>query len=138
MFNQRAYKITDAAGVSEFRAVIQDTAVTAGGAVKKPTAANDVKFVGVTQEAQATQNRSVLVRETGRTKVVAAAPIAVGDAVAIADNTGKVTTCQSDYEAAAGVAKLLYVIGFCRTPAGADGDIFEMDIQPHLVKTAAS
>jgi hypothetical protein len=131
---QRAYKITDAAGVLQFRAVVQDGA----GACKKPAAANAAKCVGVTQEAQATQNRNVLVRESGRTFVTAAGKIDAGDAVAIGDNTGKVVSCETDYAAAAGVAKLIYCIGFARTDAAADGDICEIEIRPHLVKTAAS
>jgi hypothetical protein len=132
--SMRAYKITDATGVLQYRAVVQDGA----GACKKPAGANAPKFVGVTQEDQPNQYRSVTVKESGRTFAVAAGAIAAGDAVAIGDNTGKVVSCQADYEAAAGVAKLVYCIGFARTAAGADGDIFEFEIRPHLVKTPAS
>ncbi len=129
------YKITDAAGVGKFLAVVQSTNA---GEVKKPTGANDPKFIGITQEAQATQNKPVVVKELGRSFVIAGGAIAVGDAVQIHDTDGRVQSCQTDYAAAAGTAKLVYCIGFARTAAGADGDIIEIDIHPHLVKTAAS
>jgi hypothetical protein len=131
----RSYKITDAAGVLANRAVVQGTNA---GEVAKPGAANAGKFVGITQEAQATQNKSVLVKESGRSFAVASGAIAVGDAVNIGDTTGKVASCQTGYVATPGTAALVYCIGFARTAATADGDIIEIQIQPHLVKTAAS
>jgi hypothetical protein len=132
----RSYKIEDAAGVSKFRAVVQGTVA---GAVKKPSAENEGKFVGVTQEDQATQNRSVRVQESGRTFAVAATgTIAVGDYVRIADNVGKMNSAQADVVLAPGTAKINYVIGVARTAAAADGDIFELEIQPFVAKTAVS
>jgi hypothetical protein len=131
----RTYKITDAAGVLAYRAVVQGTNE---GEVKKPSAANEGKFVGVTQEAQATQNRGVLVKETGRTKGIASGVIAVGDWVRIGDNTGKFESAQTDVVAVPGTAKVNYPVGMARTAAGADGDEFWFQIQPFVVKTAAS
>jgi hypothetical protein len=131
----RAYKITDAAGVLQHRAVVQGTNA---GEAKKPSAENEGKFIGVTQEAQATQNKSVVVKEAGRTPAVAAGIISVGDYVRIGDNTGKFTSAQTDAIAAPGTAKVNYVVGVARTAAGADGDIFELEIQPFVVKTAAT
>jgi hypothetical protein len=131
----RSYRITDAAGVLIFRAVVQDAAA---GDVKKPAAANAVGFVGVTQEAQAIQNRSVLVKEAGRTFVVAAGAIAVGDYVNIADATGKVASCNATVIAAPGAASATYVLGVARTAAAADGDLIEVEIQPFVAKTAVS
>jgi hypothetical protein len=132
----RSYKIEDVAGVYKFRAVVQGTVA---GAVKKPSAENEGKFVGVTQEAQATQNRSVRVQEGGRTFAVAATGgIAVGDYVRIADSAGKMNSAQADVVLAPGSAKINYVIGVARTAAAADDDIFELEIQPCVVKTAAS
>jgi len=132
----RAYKIEDAAGVLQFRAVVQGTAA---GAVKKPSAANEGKFVGVTQEAQATQYRSVVVKESGRTFVVAAGVIALGDAVYIGDSAGKVASCQTALvDLAESTAYVTYVIGFARTAAGADGDIIEIQIQPFAKCTPVS
>ncbi len=131
----QSYKIEDAAGVLRYRAVVRGAAE---GGVKKPAAANEGKFVGITQDSQAVQNKAVTVKTQGRSFVVAAGVIAYGDAVGIGDNTGKVISAQTDYAAAAGVAKNVYVIGFAETAAGADGDIIEINIQPQLVKTAAS
>ena len=132
----RAYKIEDGAGVLQYRAVVQGTAA---GAVKKPSAENEGKFVGVTQEAQATQYRSVVVKESGRTFAVAATgTIAIGDYVRIADSAGKMNSAQTDAVAVPGTAKVNYVIGVARTAAAADGDIFELEIGPFCVKTAAN
>jgi len=131
----KGWKVTDAAGVLQFRAVVQGTNA---GECKKPSAANEGKFVGVTQEAQDTQNRTVLVKESGRSFAVAAGIISVGDYVRIADNTGKIESAQTDAIAVPGSAKVNYVIGVARTAAGADGDICEIQIQPFVVKTAVS
>jgi len=132
----RSYKIEDAAGVLIYRAVVQGTAA---GAVKKPSAENEGKFIGITQEAQATQYRSVPVKESGRSFAVAATgTIAVGDYVRIADSAGKMNSAQADVVLAPGSAKINYVIGVARTAAAADGDIFELQIQPFVAKTAAS
>jgi len=132
----RAYKIEDAAGVLQYRAVVQGTAA---GAVKKPTAENEGKFVGVTQEAQATQYRSVVVKESGRTAVVAAGVIAVGDAVQIGDNTGAVVSAQLELvDLAESTAVPVNVIGFARTAAGASGDIIEMQIAVFVKLTPVS
>lgn len=135
MNEYRSYKIMDAAGVGKFLAVVQGTNA---GEVKKPTAVNDGKFVGITQEEQATQNKSVNVKRAGFSFAIAGGAIAVGDAVQIHDTDGRLQSCQTDYAAAAGTAKLVYCVGFAETAAGADGDIFELRIHPHLVKTAAS
>lgn len=126
----RSYKIEDAAGVLIHRAVVQGTVA---GAVKKPSAENEGKFIGITQEAQATQYRSVPVKESGRSFVVAAGVIAVGDAVQIGDNTGKVVSAQVELvDVDVNPAALVYVIGFARTAAGADGDLIEIQIQPFV------
>lgn len=129
------YRITDAAGVGAGLAVVQDTAA---GDVKKPAAANAVGFVGVTQYAQATQNKSVSVKEYGRTFGVAAGAIAVGDWVYIADNTGKFASCEASVNLAPGTALQINICGKARTAAAVSGDLFEFDIQPFVVKTAAS
>lgn len=131
----RSYKITDAAGVLIYRAVVQGANA---GEVKKPAAADEGKAVGFTQEAQATQNKSVLVKEAGRTFAVAAGAIAVGDAIGIADATGKVKSVQTDMAAAPGVAKVVNVLGYARTAAAADGDMIEAQIAIFTVKTAVS
>jgi len=129
------WRITDAAGVLQHRAVVQGTNAKD---CKKPTGSNEGKFVGITQEAQDTQNRNVVLKESGRSFAVAAGIIAVGDYVRIADATGKVESAQTDAIAAPGTAKVNNIIGQARTAASADGDIIEIVIQPFVVKTAAS
>ena len=131
----RTYKITDAAGVLAGRVVVQGTNA---GECKKPSSADEGKAIGITQEAQATQNKGVLVKESGRSRVVAAGVIAVGDAIGIADNTGKVKSVQTDMAAAPGTAKVVNVLGYARTAAGADGDEIEVQINIFTVKTAAT
>jgi hypothetical protein len=121
--------------VGKFLAVVQGAAA---GEVKKPAAANEGKFMGMTQEDQGTQNKSVLVKRAGFSFAVAGGAIAVGDAVSIGGATGKLASCQIDYAAGVGVAKQVYCVGFAETAAGADGDIFELRIHPHQVKTAVS
>lgn len=128
-------RITDAAGVLIHRAVVLGS--TAGDCAK-PGAANAGKFAGITQEAQATQNRSVRVKTSGRTFATAAGTIAVGDYVGIADTAGKLASNQTAAVATPGSAGLVYVVGIAKTAATDDGDIFEMEICPFLVKTAAS
>jgi len=131
----RSYKIEDAAGVGKFLAVVQGSAA---GAVKKPAAADEGKCVGITQEDQLTQNRSVNVKKSGFTFGVAGAAIAAGDAVGIAGNTGKLKSVQTAMAAAPGVVAVVNVVGYAETAAAVDGDIFELEIQRFTVKTALS
>ncbi len=132
----RTYKIEDAAGVLQYRAVVQGTAA---GAVKKPSGAGEGKFIGFTQEAQATQNKSVSVKRSGFSFAVAAGAIAVGDAVEIADNTGKVQSAQAKLvDLAEATAVVHYIVGTAETAAGADGDIIEVFIQPYAKLTPVS
>lgn len=120
----RSYKITDAAGVGKFLAVVQGTNA---GECAKPSGAGVGNCIGVTQEDQLTQNRSVRVRSFGRTFGVAAGAIAVGDAVDISANTGKFRSAQTRLaQATAGAAEVVNVVGYAETAAGADGDIFEI------------
>ncbi len=133
MTGQRnTYKITSAGGVLQYRAVVQGAN---SGEVTLPAGANAPKFVGVTQAAQPGQNRGVSVQETERTFAVAMGAINAGDAVNIGDNTGKFASCQVSYSAEPGLDELVYCVGFARTAAALDGDIFQLQIQPHLVKT---
>jgi hypothetical protein len=129
------FRIQDAAGVSKYRAVVQGTLA---GDIAKPAGAHVAKFVGITQEDQATQWKGVRVKTCGRTFAVASNATAVGDYVGIADNTGKVVSNHAAAIAAPGEAANVFVIGVARTAAQADGDIIEIDIQPFMVKTAAS
>ncbi len=123
----RAYKITDAAGVGKFLAVVQGANA---GEVTKPGGAGVGKVVGVTQEDQLTQNRNVRVRSFGRTFGIASGAIAVGDAVDINAATGKFRSAQARLAAAtAGAAEVVNVVGYAETAAAADGDIFEIRLE---------
>ena len=106
---------------------------------KKPSAENEGKFVGITQDAQATQYKAVSVQKAGISYAVAAGVVAYGDAVGIADSAGKLKSVQSTMAAGlASPASVLYVVGYAETAAGADGDIFKVDIRPSVVPLAAS
>jgi hypothetical protein len=131
----RTYTITDAAGVGKFRAVVQDTAE---GKVKKPAAANAPGFVGISQEAQGTQNGKLAIKEGGRTRAIAGGIIDVGDLVKIGDNTGKLVSAQAAIAAHPGAASIQYVVGQARSAAGADGDEFWLQIRPQVVTIAAT
>ena len=129
------FRIMDAAGVLIHRAVVQHTLA---GDVAKPGAANAGKFVGITQEAQATQYGRVAVKTGGKTFAVAYGTIAVGDHLGIGDTAGRVASNETSVVLAPGTALVNYVIGVARTAAGAQDDIIEMVIAPEIVKTAAS
>lgn len=132
------YAITDAAGVLAFSAVVADNAVAGQKACKKPGAALAPSFVGVTQEAQATQYKGVAVKTDGRTFVRATAvAIAAGDRVAIGDNTGRVYSVEAgmiDYDAVGTDAQVIEVVGIAVTAAlGTIDELIEIDIRPYTV-----
>lgn len=131
----RSYKITDAAGVGKFLAVIRGTNA---GEAKKPTAADEAGCVGITQEEQATQNRSVAVMTEGFTFAVAKSAIGYGDAVGIAGTDGKLKSVQTAMLAAPGTPAVVNVVGYAETPAANENDIFVLRIAIFTVKTAAS
>jgi len=131
----QTFKITDAAGVLQYRAVVQGTSA---GECKKPAAANDPGFLGITQEAQATQYKGVGLRMLGVSRVTAAGVIAVGAHIRIADTAGKVESAESDVIVAPGSAKVNYSIGTALSAAAADNDVIFAFIFPFVVKTAAS
>lgn len=130
-----AYKITDAAGVLAYRAVVADGA----GAVKKPAAAAAPGFIGFTQEAQATQNKSVNVQEYGHSLAVASAAITVGDRCDIADSTGKIRSCEAALiDVAVNPAEVVEVVCVALEAATADGDIIKVLIRPYTKVTPVS
>lgn len=136
MLGTRTYKITDAAGVLAHRAVVRGTN---DGECKKPTAANVGKFVGITAEAQATQNKPVPVDVDGVVFGVASGAISYGDMVNIADTGGKLASVEATV--ALGLvnpAAVQYVVGFAETAAAADGDLFKVRICPMVIPLAVS
>ena len=133
MDEYKTYKIEDAAGVAIHRCVVRGSAE---GGVKKPSAEGEGKFVGITQEAQATQYKAVAVKKRGMTFAVAADVIAYGDAVYIGDSGGKVKSCQAALvDTSQDAAYLTYVIGYAETAAAGDGDIIKVDLMPFVKLT---
>jgi len=117
----KAYTVTDAAGIAAYRAVVP---TTTAGECKLPTAANQFAL-GVTTHAQLRQNHAVAVRRAGIATVTAAGAISVGAPVNVAGTTGKVKTIGE----ASGT--LVYCLGFAETAAGADGDLIDVFLAPH-------
>ena len=131
----QTFKITDAAGVLQYRAVIQGTNA---GEAKKPTAANDPGCLGITQEAQPNQYKGVAVRMLGVSRVTAAGAIAVGAHIRIADTAGKVESAEADVIVAPGAAKVNYPIGVALSAAVLENDVIFAFIFPFVVKTAVT
>ncbi len=131
----KSFKIEDAAGVGQFLAVVIGAN---DGGCKKPAGANASGFVGFTQESQTVQNKAVPVRVQGISRAVAKGSIAYGDRVQIADNTGKVQSCEAAIAAILqNPAALVNVVGRAMATA-ADGDIIPVLIQDYAVVTPVS
>lgn len=83
----RACRVEESAGVARYRAVV--FGADADGC-QYPDAANADGVVGITTHAQSREGKSVTVRRLGIAVCEAAAAIAVGDRVVVADNQGRV------------------------------------------------
>lgn len=109
-----------AVSIGKYLAVMLDTGTDT---IKLPTGAG-VAIAGVTQNSvvgTASVPKGVTIRRIGSTKAVAAAVIAKDSAVAVDGASGKFKV------AAAGNV----VVGRALTAAGADGDIFHLDLTGH-------
>jgi hypothetical protein len=122
----KTYKVTEAAGITKWRAVIPGTN---DGECKLPTAANQLSL-GVTQEAQAKQNQNVAVRKYGISRAYAKGSITKGDYVEVGDATGALR--KADLTTVPGSATLHHVLGIAETSA-ADGEIFFVFLSPNPV-----
>ena len=111
------HKITDSGGVTANKVVVQGTNAYE---CKLPTAANAGSILGVTAEAQSTQNKQVRVQTAGVARITAADAISVGDPVNIHGTTGKVKTVNE------ATGTLVNVVGQALTAASADGDVIEV------------
>lgn len=131
----RSFTIDDGAGVGQFIAVVVGSE---DGGCKKPAAANDKQCLGITQESQSRQNKGVSVRMLGVSQAIAAGGISNGDWVNIADNTGKLQSCETAVNNTPGTAAQTNVVGRALSSATNSGDVFLVMLQPHTVKTAAS
>lgn len=118
----KAYTVAESGGVASGRVVVQGTNA---GECALPSARNADAILGVTTHAQAT-GRNVSVRKAGVARVEAAGAIALGDAVIVADATGRVKTT-TDEEA----DTKLKALGFAETSADMAGDLIEVFISLH-------
>jgi hypothetical protein len=134
MYNFRTYKETDAAGVAAHRAVVRGTN---DGECKKPAAANAGGFVGITAEAQATQNKGVSVQIDGIALAEMYGTGSYGDAVNIGDTSGRLASCQTELvdTAEAGGAYLTYVVGYAEKAWTQTGDLIPIRICPQVKLT---
>ncbi len=119
----KTYKVTEAAGVGKYRAVVP---ATNDGECKLPTAANQLSF-GITQEAQAKQNENVTVRKYGISRACAKNAVTKGDYVELGDATGALR--KADLSTVPGAATLHHVLGIAESSA-ADGEIFFVFLSP--------
>jgi hypothetical protein len=122
----KTYRVTEAAGISKYRAVIAGTTDTD---VKLPTAANQVSR-GITQEAQPKVNANVAVRKYGISRAYAKGIVTKGDYVEIGDATG--TLRKADLTTVPGAATLHHVLGIAETSA-TDSEIFFVFLSPNPV-----
>lgn len=117
----KAYKVTDSAGVDAYRVVVQGTN---DAECALPSAANAGSILGVTTHS-ADDDHSVSVRKAGIASVMAGGVIAVGTAVNIHGTTGKVKAIDET------AGTKVNCIGFAETAAAADGDIIDVFISIH-------
>ncbi len=127
----KTYKITSAAGVTQFRAVVP---ATNDGECQLPTGANQLAW-GTTQEAQPTQNENVTVRKYGISRAFAASAITKGQYVEVADATGALRA--SDPTTVPGSATLLNVLGVAESPANG-GEVLFVFLSPGPVVVPVS
>src|SRR3972149_4043578 len=120
----KTYKVTEAAGVTKYRAVIPGTN---DGECKLPTAANQLSY-GITQEAQSKQNENVTVRKYGISRAYAKGTVAKGDYLEVGDATGALR--KADLATVPGAATLHHVLGVAETSAAA-GEIFFVFLSPN-------
>ena len=123
----KTYKITAAAGVGRFLAVVP---AVNDGDCQLPTGANQVSY-GLTQEAQPTQNENVIVRKYGISRAVANGAINKGDYVEIAGVSGNLQTANLTTIPAA--STLHNVLGIAESSATALGQIFFVFLSPNPV-----
>jgi len=127
----KTYKVTEAAGVTKWRAVVPGSN---DGECKLPTAANQFSL-GITQEGQAKQNQNVAVRKYGISRAYAKGTITKGDYVEVGDATGALR--KADLATVPGTATLHHVLGIAETSA-ADGEIFFVFLSPNPVMMPVS
>ena len=119
----KTYKVTDAAGVTQYRAVVP---ATNDGECQLPTAANQLAW-GITQEDQPTQNENVSVRKYGISRAYAASTITKGQYVEVADATGALQAANLTTVPAS--ATLHNIVGIAESSANA-GEVLFVFLSP--------
>jgi hypothetical protein len=127
----KTYKITNAGGVSQYRAVVPGTN---DGECQLPTGANQLAW-GITQEAQPSQNENVTVRKYGISRAYAASAISKGGYVEVADATGGLRA--ADLTTVPGSATLHNVLGVAESSANA-GEVLFVFLSPGPVVVPVS
>ena len=122
----KTYKVTEAAGITKWRAVIPGTN---DGECKLPTAANQLSL-GITQEAQPKQNQNVAARKYGISRAYAKGAVTKGDYVEVGDTSGALR--KADLATVPGAATLHHVLGIAEASAD-DGEIFFVFLSPNPV-----
>jgi len=127
----KTYKITSAAGVTQYRAVVPGTN---DGDCQLPTGANQLAW-GITQEDQPNQNENVIVRKYGISRAYAASAISKGEYVEVADATGALQA--SNLTTVPAVATLHNVVGIAESSAIA-GEVLFVFLSPGAVVVPVS
>ena len=127
----KTYKVTEAAGVTKYRAVIPGTN---DGECKLPTAVNQLSC-GITQEAQAKVNENVTLRKYGISRAYAKGVVTKGDYIEVGATDGSLR--KADLTTVPGTAALHNIVGVAETSA-ADGEVFFVFLSPSPVVVPAS
>ena len=127
----KTYKITNAGGVSQYRAVVPGTN---DGECQLPTAANQLAW-GITQEGQPNPNENVSVRKYGISRAYAAGSISKGEYVEVADATGALQA--ADLATVPGSATLHNIVGVAESSAIV-GEVFFVFLSPGPVVVPVS
>ena len=127
----KTYKVTNAGGVGQYRAVVPGTN---DGDCQLPTGSNQLAW-GITQEAQSSQNENVTVRKYGISRAYAASAITKGKYVEVADATGALRA--ADLTTVPGSATLHNVLGIAESSANA-GEVLFVFLSPGPVVVPVS
>ena len=127
----KTYKITNAGGVAQYRAVVPGTN---DGECQLPTGANQLAW-GITQEGQSNQNENVTVRKYGISRAYAAGAITKGEYVEVADSTGALQA--ADLTTVPGSADLHHIVGVAESSANA-GEVLFVFLSPGPVVVPVS
>lgn len=123
----KTYKVTNAAGVGRYLAVVPGTN---DGDCQLPTGANQFSY-GITQEAQPTQNENVIVRKYGITRAVANSAINKGDYLEVAGTTGNLRS--ADLATIPGTSTVHHILGIAESSASGSGQIIFVFLSPNPV-----